>query len=109
VLSIAIGIRARTVAIEGDWKSNAVDAAVRIGIGMISAAVLYLVLNSGLVSSISVGGAALNGGAMSWQLALIVGVAAGFLERLVPDLLERGTEPAKPAPTADSGTAPGQK
>jgi hypothetical protein len=109
VLSIAIGIRARTVAIEGDWKSNAVDAAVRVGIGMISAGVLYLLLNSGLVSSISVGGTALNGGAMSWQLALIVGVGAGFLERLVPDLLERGAEPTKPAPAANSGTTPGQK
>jgi hypothetical protein len=109
VLSIAIAIRARTVAIEGDWKSNAVDAAVRIGIGMISASVLFLLLNSGLISTITAGGVALNGGGMSWQIALIVGVAAGFLERLVPDLLEKGAEPTKPAPKppATSGAGGG--
>ncbi|HEX3162927.1 MAG TPA: hypothetical protein VHQ92_10145 [Pseudolabrys sp.] len=96
VLSIAIGIRARTVAIEGDWKSNAVDAAVRIGIGMISASVLFLLLNSGLVANLSAGTVALSGSGMSWQVALIVGFAAGFLERLVPDLLDKENPPPKP-------------
>ena len=105
VLSIAIGIRTRTVAIEGDWRSNAVDAAVRVGIGMISAGVLILLLNSGIVSTISAGGVALNGSAMTWQLALIVGFAAGFLERLVPDLLEKTVPPSKPA-APGAGTAP---
>ena len=101
VLSISIGIRARTVAIEGDWRSNAVDAAVRIGIGMISAGVLFLLLNSGIISTITAGGVPLNGGGMSWQVALVVGFAAGFLERLVPDLLEKGAEPSKPSAPAD--------
>lgn len=96
VLSIAIGIRARTVAIEGDWKSNVVDAAVRIGIGMISASVLFLLLNSGLVSNLNAGTVALNGTGMNWQVALIVGFAAGFLERLVPDLLDKGDPSPKP-------------
>jgi len=46
ILSITIGIRARTVAIEGDRRSNAVDAAVRVAIrddiggGAVSAAQL---------------------------------------------------------------------
>jgi hypothetical protein len=95
VLSIAIGIRARTVAIEGDWKSNAVDAAVRVTIGMISAAVLFLMLHSGVVTNISAGDAQLSGSAMDWQVALIIGFAAGFLERLVPDLLEKTAPPSK--------------
>jgi hypothetical protein len=106
VLSIAIGIRSRTVAIEGDWRSNAADAAVRVGIGMISAGVLYLLLNSGIVSTISAGGVALNGSAMSWQLALIVGFAAGFLERLVPDLLEKTAPPSKPMASGAGATSP---
>src|SRR5262249_51755538 len=78
VLSIAIAIRARTVAIEGDWKANAVDAAVRVGIGMISASVLFLLLNSGVLSTITAGTVSLTGDKMGWQVALIVGFAAGF-------------------------------
>jgi hypothetical protein len=72
---------------------------------MISAGVLILLLNSGIVSTISAGGVALNGSAMTWQLALIVGFAAGFLERLVPDLLEKTVPPSKPA-APGAGTAP---
>jgi hypothetical protein len=106
VLSIAIGIRARTVAIEGDWRSNAVDAAVRVGIGMISAAVLYLLLNSGLVAKINAGDVALTGDKMTWQIALVIGFAAGFLERLVPDLLEKSAPPAKP-PVAQTAAGAG--
>lgn len=105
VLSIAIGIRTRTVAIEGDWRSNAVDVAVRVGIGMISAGMLFLLLNSGLLSTINAGGVALTGSGMNWQLALIVGFAAGFLERLVPDLLEKSAPPS--TPTATSSAAGG--
>ena len=110
VLSIAIGIRARTVAIEGDWPSNAVDAGVRVGIGMISAGVLFFLLNSGMVAKISAGDVSLTGNKMEWQVALVIGFAAGFLERLVPDLLERTAPPAKPpvVPTAAgaAGMAP---
>ena len=102
VLSIAIGIRTRSVAIEGDWKSNAVDAAVRVGIGMISAAVLFLLLNSGIVANINAGGVALTGNKMDWQVALVIGFAAGFLERLVPDLLEKTAPPTK-APVVPTG------
>jgi hypothetical protein len=107
VLSIAIGIRARTVAIDGDWRSNAVDAAVRVGIGMISAGVLFLLLNSGIVSTITAGVTALNGSAMSWQVTLVIGFAGGFLERLVPDLLEKTDPSSKPAaPAAGPGSPP---
>jgi hypothetical protein len=109
VMSIAIGIRARTVAIDGDWRSNAVDAAVRVGIGMISAGVLFLLLNSGIVSTISAGGIALNGSAMSWQVTLIIGFAAGFLERLVPDLLERTVPASKSAAPGGAGAPPAQQ
>jgi hypothetical protein len=106
VLSIAIAIRARSVAIEGNWKANAMDAAVRVAIGMISAAVLFLLLNSGIIATLTAGGVSLSGDKMTWQVALIVGFAAGFLERLVPDLLEKSAPPSAPAaPAPATGTA----
>lgn len=89
-LSIAIAIRARTVTIDGDNKSNATDAALRIAIGLISASVLYTILVSGILPEIKLGGFALNAQEMRWEAAFLVGIAAGFLERLVPDLLEKG-------------------
>jgi hypothetical protein len=110
ILSIAIGIRARTVAIEGDWRSNAVDAALRVGIGMISAGVLFLLLSSGILAKIDAGGVALTGSGMTWQVALVIGFAAGFLERLVPDLLDTAAPPSPPsassAAKATAGVAP---
>jgi hypothetical protein len=73
---------------------------------MISAAVLFLLLSSGVVTSINAGTVPLTGGNIPWQVAIIVGFAAGFLERLVPDLLERSALPSKPAATGPAtGTA----
>src|SRR5262249_36188723 len=93
-------------AIEGDRRANALDAAVRVAIGMISAAVLFLVLNSGVVTSINVGTATLTGTAVRWQVALAIGFAAGCLERLVPDLLAESAPPSTPAAIgAATGTA----
>ncbi len=90
VSSIFIGIRARTVAIEGDWMSNAVASAIRVAIGIISAAVLFLLFDSHVIPDIKVGTVLINDEIdQKWQLALLVGFIAGFLERLVPDLLER--------------------
>jgi hypothetical protein len=100
ILSISIGISARAVAIAGDWWSNAMDAAVRVGIGMICALVLFLLLNSGILAKIEAGGVPLTGSGMTWQVALVVGIAAGFLERLVPDLLDSGAP--SPPPSASS-------
>jgi hypothetical protein len=97
LLSIAIGLRNRTVAIDGNVDANAMDAPVRILIGIISAAVLFLVVNSGFLTDLQAGSVKLSGAQMQWQVALIVGFAAGFLERLVPDLLEKKVEPARPA------------
>jgi hypothetical protein len=77
---------------------------------MISAAVLFLLLNSGIIANISAGGVPLTGSDMNWQVALIIGFAAGFLERLVPDLLEKRAPPVKPPAgppeTGAAGMAP---
>jgi len=87
-LSTVIALRARTLATDGDLKSNRVDSTMRIMIGVICAAVLYLVMDSNLLAGVAVGGATLSV-KITWQIALLTGFAAGFLERLVPDLLEK--------------------
>jgi hypothetical protein len=93
LLSTAIALRARTVATEGDLTSNVVDSAVRILIGVISAAALYVLLDSNLLKGLSLTPQALGEGRL-WQIALLAGFVAGFLERMVPDLLENKLAPA---------------
>jgi hypothetical protein len=90
LLSTAIALRARTLATDGSWKSNIVDSAARIMIGVISGAILYLFLASGLGGSLSLPDAPDK----AWKLVLLAGFLAGFLERLVPDLLENKLAPA---------------
>ena len=48
-----------------------------------------LILGTGVLEQLKVGELSFAPGAIAWQLALLVGFAAGFLERLVPDLLEK--------------------
>lgn len=89
LLSIAISVRTRTVATDGDDLSIRIDAGLRVLIGVLSAAVLYLILGTGVMSQIKIGDMTFNPNAIVWQLALLLGFAPGFLERLVPDLLEK--------------------
>jgi len=100
LLSISIGIRGRSVAIDGNWQANAADAAVRVLIGVISAAILFLVLTSGALTDLQVGTVKFAGASVAWQTVVLVGFVAGFFERLVPDLLEKSA-----APRADSTPA----
>jgi hypothetical protein len=98
LLSTAIALRVRTVATDGDFKSNVVDSAIRILIGVISAAVLYLILDSRLLAGVKLATNIVDDD-MIWKIALLAGFVAGFLERLVPDLLENKLAPAsKPVP-----------
>ena len=105
LLSIAIAIRGRTVLVDGNRQTNIMDAALRVLIGVISAAALFLLLDSGAVDNLQIGSAQLAG-SPSWQATLLVGFAAGFLERLVPDLLEKAAPPQRrtttPAPVPTS-------
>jgi hypothetical protein len=90
LLSTAIALRARTVATDYNLISNAVDSTIRILIGVISAAVLYLILDSNLLQGLHLG----SNSEKPWNLALLAGFLAGFVERLVPDLLENKLAPA---------------
>lgn len=89
LLSIALAIRARTIPADAHWATNAMDGAVRVVIGLISAGALYLLMASGFINEFKTGDVTLTGTSMAWEAALLVGFAAGFLERLVPDLLEK--------------------
>jgi hypothetical protein len=106
LLSIAIAIRGRTVVIDGYRQTNIIDAWLRVLIGAISAAVLFLLLDSGALVDVQIGAAKIAGTSPSWQATLLVGFAAGFLERLVPDLLEKAAPPQRrtttPAPLSTS-------
>jgi hypothetical protein len=87
--SIALAIRGRTVALDTDLLDNVTDGTLRLLIGVISAGVLLLLLGSGIVPSLKIGDAEFKAGALTWQMVLLVGFVGGFLERLVPDLLDK--------------------
>jgi hypothetical protein len=85
--SIALAIRGRTVALDTDLLDNLTDGTLRLLIGVISAGVLLLLLASGILPSLKIGDADIRPSTLTWQMVLVIGFVAGFLERLVPDLL----------------------
>jgi hypothetical protein len=87
--SIALAIRGRTVALDTDLLDNLTDGTLRLLIGIISAGVLLLLLASGILPSLKIGDADLKPSTLTWQMVLVIGFVAGFVERLVPDLLEK--------------------
>ena len=89
--SIALAIRGRTVALDTDLLDNVTDGTLRLVTGVVSAGVLLLLLGSGIIPSLKIGDAELKAGALTWQMVLLVGFVGGFLERLVPDLLDKRT------------------
>jgi hypothetical protein len=112
VLSIAIGIRRRVVALDIGFAGNLSDSALRLLIGAVSGGTLVLLFSTGLLPSLqTVQGA--QDGVHSMAFVLLLGIIAGFVEQLVPSLLEdqaekfRGDDGAKtPAPAPTSTVAP---
>jgi hypothetical protein len=44
---------------------------------------------SGIVPSLKIGDADFKASTLTWEIVLVIGFVVGFLERLVPDLLEK--------------------
>ena len=87
--SIALAIRGRTVALDTDLLDNVTDGTLPLLIGVISAGVLLLLFACGIVPSLKIGDADFKPNALTWEMVLVIGFVGGFLERLVPDLLEK--------------------
>ncbi|MEJ0015578.1 MAG: hypothetical protein WDN25_03275 [Acetobacteraceae bacterium] len=87
VLSIAIGIRRRIVALDIGMAGNLSDSALRLLIGAVSGGALVLLFSTGLLPSMNTGQGTLNV-IHSIPFALLLGILAGFVEQLVPSLLE---------------------
>ena len=97
LLSIAIAIQKRTVAPASDLRTNRVDGQLRVVIAVLSAGTLSLLASNGFIADLSVDSGDGAGAAdiaskmseMTWQVAILIGLAAGFGERIVPDLLDK--------------------
>jgi hypothetical protein len=87
--SIALAIRGRTVALDTELLDNLTDGTLRLLIGVISAGILLLFLASGVLPNLTVGNTNFSGTSLTWQMVLVIGFVGGFLERLVPDLLDK--------------------
>ncbi len=96
--SIALAIRGRTVALDTELLDNITDGTLRLLIGVIAAGILLLLFASGIVPNLEIGGADFKASAVTWQMVLIIGFVAGFLERLVPDLLDKRNSKGDGAP-----------
>ena len=108
VLSIAIGIRRRVVALDIGLAGNLSDSALRLLIGAVSGGTLVLLYCTGLLPTLRTA-QGVQDGVTSMGFILLLGIIAGFVEQLVPSLLEdqakkyRGEDVRAPAPTASSG------
>jgi len=102
--SIALAIKSRTVALDMERRANATDGVLRLLIGVICAGVLVLLVGSHILPRMTMGDINFTDGVPSPQIILVIGFVAGFLERLVPNLLEKATKSptTEPHPAAKS-------
>lgn len=87
VLSIAFAIRKRTVALDTSVAGNLTDSLLRLIIGAVSGGTLVLLFSTGLLPPLQTrpGGLTVD---QSVTFAMLLGILAGFVEQLVPSMLE---------------------
>jgi hypothetical protein len=108
--SVALAIRKRAVALDTEPLANVTDGVLRLLIGVISAGVLMCLVKFHIVSRLTSDASniafSIGPTTLEPQMALVIGFIGGFLERLVPDLLEKmnpyGNGSANNAPTGSS-------
>lgn len=98
--SIVLAIKSRTVALDTDLTGNASDGLLRLAIGMTSGGILLLLVASKILPKIVFGGADLSADDLGGQHIVVLGFIAGFMERLVPDLLNKAQTQPVGAPAA---------
>ena len=122
--SIATGLKNRDVVIDLQNRENRIDVTLRMIIGAISGAILYSLFATGLVTTTLfdkkaiVHGPIAVGPSYNDLTVFLVGFVAGFLERLVPNLLSKtnfGTAepagkdtPVQIVPAASDGSQAGK-
>lgn len=90
ILSIAISIRRRTVALNIDRAANLTDSLLRLLIGAVSGGTLVLLFATGLLPALhTTAGELVGSKATSPQFTVLLGLIAGFVEQLVPSMLEK--------------------
>ena len=104
VLSIAIGIRNKAVALDIGFAGNLSDSALRLVIGAVSGGTLVLLFSTGLLPSLHT----LKGSRMpgSMPFVLLLGIIAGFVEQLVPSLLDEQANKLRDGQDAKKVPAP---
>ena len=95
--SIALAICQRTILPDLQWLSNTMDATLRVLIGVLAAGNLEALVGINAVN-VTLGDAIFKKDGLTLTVFL-VGILAGFSERLVPDLLAQAGVKTLPPPT----------
>ena len=97
--SIAVSLRGMSVDVGAGAGLNFLYGGFRIFIGVIVALSVYLLLRSGIITQLGGGEAGPSEMLNVYKLAFVA-AAAGFAERLVPDLINRDQTPRPTRPIA---------